>query len=81
MDTPRFLTPADVAEVLNTSVAQVMALINSGELLSIQIGGRRQHRVEADQLEDYIQREYVKARARHSLRQQPAEHDHPVERD
>ena len=63
MDTPRFYTPADVADILNTTVAQVMALIRDGELISIQIGGRRQHRIEADQLEDYIARMYARARA------------------
>ena len=54
----RFLTLADVAEVLNTSVAQVRALVQSGELRYIQIGGRQQYRVEAVELEDYIARMY-----------------------
>ena len=61
--TPRFLTLPDVAEVLNTSAAQVYALVRRGELPAIKIGGRGQWRVEADQLEAYISRMYDEARA------------------
>ncbi len=57
---PRFLVPADAAEVLSTSVAQIMALIRSGELRAIQIGGRGQWRVEVKELDAYIQRQYAK---------------------
>lgn len=58
MPSPRFLTLADVAEVLNTSSAQVYALVRRGDLPAIKIGGRGQWRVEADQLEQYISRMY-----------------------
>lgn len=58
---PRFLTLADVGEVLNVTVRQVYALVRSGDLKGIQIGGRNQWRVEKDQLEDYIQRQYARA--------------------
>ncbi|WP_205474500.1 helix-turn-helix domain-containing protein [Nocardioides sp. SYSU D00038] len=58
-DQPRFLTLADVAEVLNTSSAQVYALVRRGELPAIKIGGRGQWRVEASRLEDYIQQAYA----------------------
>ncbi len=58
-DGPRFLTLADVAEVLNTSMAQVYALVRRGELEAIRIGGRGQWRVEATKLEEYIQRAYA----------------------
>ncbi|UDY22826.1 helix-turn-helix domain-containing protein [Nocardioides sp. Kera G14] len=51
---PRFLTLADVAEVLNTSSAQVYALVRRGELPAIKLGGRGQWRVEASKLEDFI---------------------------
>ena len=61
--TPRFLTLADVAEVLNTSQAQVYALVRRGELPAIKIGGRGQWRVEAVELENYIQRMYAETRA------------------
>ena len=48
---PRFLTLTDVAEVLNTSSAQVYALVRRGDLVAIKIGGRGQWRVEASELE------------------------------
>ncbi|MCD4526429.1 helix-turn-helix domain-containing protein [Nocardioides sp. cx-173] len=60
-DTPRFLTLADVAEVLNTSSAQVYALVRRGDLPAIKIGGRGQWRVESSMLEDYIARMYQQA--------------------
>jgi len=56
---PRFLTLADVAEVLNTSSAQVYALVRRGELPAIKIGGRGQWRVEATELEKFIEKMYA----------------------
>lgn len=61
-DTPRFLRLSDVAEVLNTSSAQVYALVRRGDLDAIKIGGRGQWRVEASVLEEYIQRLYNETR-------------------
>lgn len=72
----RFLTLADVTEVLNISSAQAYALVRSGELAAIQVGGRGQWRVEASALEDYIQRMYAQTRSRISagdLGQGPSE--------
>jgi excisionase family DNA binding protein len=60
--TPRFLQLADVAEVLNISAAQAYALVRSGELPAIKVGGRGQWRVEQTELEDYIQRMYSQTR-------------------
>ena len=60
--TPRFLHLADVAEVLNISSAQAYALVRSGDLPAIKVGGRGQWRVEASVLEDYIQRLYAETR-------------------
>lgn len=60
----RFLTLADVTEVLNISSSQAYALVRSGELPAIQVGGRGQWRVESDKLEEYIQRMYTQTRAR-----------------
>jgi excisionase family DNA binding protein len=60
---PRFLTLADVAEVLNTSSAQVYAMVRRGELEAIKIGGRGQWRVEATKLEEYIARAYEDTRS------------------
>jgi excisionase family DNA binding protein len=54
----RFMTLADVAEVLNISASQVYALVRNQELRAIKIGGRGQWRVERDQLEEYIRRMY-----------------------
>ncbi|HRW17792.1 MAG TPA: helix-turn-helix domain-containing protein [Dermatophilaceae bacterium] len=59
---PRFLQLADVAEVLNISAAQAYALVRSGDLPAIKVGGRGQWRVEAEQLEGYIQRMYAQTR-------------------
>lgn len=57
---PRFLTLADVAEVLNVTVRQVYALVRGGDLRGIQIGGRGQWRIENSELEDYIARQYAR---------------------
>jgi excisionase family DNA binding protein len=59
---PRFLHLADVAEVLNISSAQAYALVRSGELAAIKVGGRGQWRVESSELENYIQRMYSQTR-------------------
>lgn len=58
MANDRFLTLADVADVLNISASQTYALVRSGDLQGIQIGGRNQWRVERSKLEDYIERAY-----------------------
>ncbi|MGM0385638.1 MAG: helix-turn-helix domain-containing protein [Actinomycetota bacterium] len=60
----RFLTLADVAESLAVSMAQARAMVRSGELPAIQVGGRNQWRVEATALEDYIARKYEENAAR-----------------
>jgi excisionase family DNA binding protein len=62
MPDPRFLTLADVADVLNTSSSQVYALVRSGDLPAIKLGGRGQWRVERTALEDFIQRMYAETR-------------------
>jgi len=56
---PRFLTLADVAEVLNTSVAQVYAMVRREEIRAIKIGGRGQWRVSEADLETYIAAQYT----------------------
>jgi excisionase family DNA binding protein len=62
--TARFLTLADVTEVLNISMPQAYALVRNGELPAIQIGGRGVWRVEAAVLEQYIERMYTETRER-----------------
>jgi excisionase family DNA binding protein len=56
MTEPRFLRLSDVAEILNISAAQTYALVRSGELKGMKIGGRGQWRVERDQLEAFIKK-------------------------
>ncbi len=60
--TARFLTLADVAETLNISAAQAYALVRSGDLPAIKVGGRGQWRVEGAELERYISRMYEQTR-------------------
>lgn len=54
----RFLTLADVAEVLNVSASQAYALVRGGDLRGIKIGGRGQWRVEETELERFIAERY-----------------------
>ncbi|HHT40525.1 MAG TPA: helix-turn-helix domain-containing protein [Actinomyces sp.] len=62
--TPRFLTIADVAEILNLSQSATRALLTSGELPAIQVGGKRTWRIEQAELERYIERQYEITRQR-----------------
>jgi excisionase family DNA binding protein len=52
----RFMTLEDVAAYLNVSVPQAYALVRSGELPAIKIGGRGVWRVDRNQLETYVER-------------------------
>jgi len=60
---PRFLTLADVAEILSVSAAQAYALVRTGDLRAIKVGGRGQWRIEESELESYIQRMYAETAA------------------
>jgi len=62
MGTERFLTLADVADVLNISASQAYALVRNLELEAIKIGGRGQWRVERAKLEAYIDQMYDQTR-------------------
>lgn len=62
MERPRFLQLTDVAEILNISAAQAYALVRSGELPAIKVGGRGQWRIEHEQLEQYIARAYAETK-------------------
>jgi excisionase family DNA binding protein len=57
----RFLRLSQVAETLNVSDSQTYALVRSGDLRAIKIGGRGQWRVEAAELEAFIKRAYSQA--------------------
>jgi excisionase family DNA binding protein len=56
--TGRFLTLEQLAEELATSKAQAYAMVRSGEIPAIRIGGRKQWRIERAKLEEYIDRNY-----------------------
>jgi prophage regulatory protein len=58
---PRFMTLPDVAAELAVSQSQMYALVKSGDLPAIQVGGRGQWRVERVKLEEYIARMYEQA--------------------
>lgn len=59
---PRFLPLSDVGTILNVSNAQAYALVRSGALPAIKVGGRGQWRIETVELESYIQRSYTETR-------------------
>lgn len=56
--TPRFLTLADVAEILNITASAARSLVTSGELRAIQVGGKRAWRIDQAELERYIETQY-----------------------
>lgn len=56
---PRFLTLADVSEQLQLSAPATYALVRSGELPAIQVGGRGQWRIEEAKLEEFIEARYA----------------------
>ena len=58
----RFLTLADTAEVLNVSASQAYAMVRSGELPAIKVGGSGHWRIERSVLESYIEAKYEEAR-------------------
>lgn len=60
-DIGRFLTPADVAEILNVSVAEVTEMIREGELPAIQLNAGL-WRVERTVLREFIDGKYEEAR-------------------
>jgi excisionase family DNA binding protein len=62
MAEPRFLRLSEVAEILNISAAQTYALVRSGDLVGMKVGGRGQWRVERAQLEAYIKRAHEQTR-------------------
>ena len=53
---PRYLKLEDVATYLSVSVPQVYALVRSGELPAIKIGGRGVWRVDRTKLDDYLEK-------------------------
>jgi excisionase family DNA binding protein len=60
---PRFLTLEDVAAYLAVSVPQVYALVRSGDLQAMKVGGRGVWRVDKERLEEYIERAHKETEA------------------
>lgn len=60
----RFLSLDQVKETLAISDSTAYALVRSGELPAIQVGPKRVWRVERNQLEAYIERQYEATRKR-----------------
>lgn len=63
MDLPKFVPLEYVMDELSISKSQAYALVRSGDLRAIQVGGRGQWRVSLDEIEAYIQRCYAAADA------------------
>jgi excisionase family DNA binding protein len=57
-DFARFLSVADVAEILGVSVLSVRSLIDSGELASIRVGDTGPIRIDTAELEAFIAHRY-----------------------
>ncbi|MGK2855224.1 MAG: helix-turn-helix domain-containing protein [Microbacteriaceae bacterium] len=60
-DLGRFLTPADIAEILNVSLEHALTLVSSGDLPAIRLGGAG-WRIEREVLEQFIAGQYEEAR-------------------
>lgn len=60
----RFLTLSDIAEILNLTPSASRALVTSGEIPAIQVGGKRAWRIDEAELEKYIQNQYAAVRER-----------------
>ena len=54
----KFMTLEDLQLVLAISSSQAYALVRSGQLRAIRVGGRGQWRIELAELEAYIDRAY-----------------------
>ncbi|MDO4254154.1 MAG: helix-turn-helix domain-containing protein [Kocuria sp.] len=54
----QFYTLSDVAEILNASPAQVRAMVRTGELPAIQIGGRGQWRVQISVFDQWVEQKH-----------------------
>lgn len=59
---PRFLAPAQVAELLGVEVDEVIALVISGRLRGAQLGSPARWRVEQPSISDYLAEQTEEAR-------------------
>lgn len=62
-DLPQFVPLEHVMQELTISKSQAYALVRSGDLKAIRVGGRGQWRVDLRELEAYIERAYSAAAA------------------
>ncbi|WP_152351510.1 helix-turn-helix domain-containing protein [Brachybacterium subflavum] len=82
---PRFVSLEHVQSELSISYQQALALVRSGELRAIKVGGRGQWRVSLGALEDYIADRYaetaamVSSRDGHELPAPDCESGYPIE--
>lgn len=60
---PRFLTLAQLQNELQISYPQALALVRTGDLPAVQIGGRGIWRVELTKLEAFIEAGYLQSAA------------------
>jgi excisionase family DNA binding protein len=60
----RFLTLDDVKEALAINATTAYPLVRGGDLPAIQVGLKRVWRIEATELEAYIERQYEATRKR-----------------
>lgn len=51
----QFYTLSDVAELLQISASQARAMVRSGELPAIQVGGRGQWRIEIARFREWVE--------------------------
>ncbi|MHC9045100.1 helix-turn-helix domain-containing protein [Microbacterium saperdae] len=51
---PRLLAPAQVAELLQIGVDEVIDLVHEGELRGVQLGSPARWRIEESSVEDYL---------------------------
>jgi excisionase family DNA binding protein len=61
---PKMLTLVQVQEILNIGMPALRAMVTSGELRAVQLGGRRMWRVSEDDLAAYLDLAYAQTRAR-----------------
>lgn len=61
-DVPRFLAPAQVAELLSVEVGEVIALLHDGRLRGAQLGVPPRWRVEESSIEGYLAEQSEEAR-------------------
>ncbi len=73
----RFIPLTEVSEILDVSAAQAYALVRSGDLPAIKVGGRGQWRVETSELEAYIERMYAETREFVTTRTERDDDQHP----